>query len=150
MIDIYRDPIWEMMDVFNHPFFSDRRICDTGFKTSIHRPHNLVNVKDDNGKVIAQRLEVVTTPFAKDDVKVKVCDNMLSVTCGSENLVTKDNEEIMYRGISSQSYSFALSLTPSVDQKRITAENKDGILKINLPMIIEEPKKPEEIEIAIA
>ena len=40
-------------------------------------------------------------------------------------------------------------LGEGIDKKAITAENKDGMLTINLPMIVVEEKKPEEIEIAI-
>lgn len=149
MIDIYKDPIWEMMDAFCHPFFSGRKLSDNGFKSIIGRPHDLVNIKNDEGKVVAQELRVVTTPFKKEDVKVKICDNVLSVACGCENIKAKDDEEFVFKGISSQSYSFALSLGPSIDQSKITAKNDDGVLKINMPLIIEEEKKPREIEVVI-
>lgn len=148
MLDIMtRDPIWEMMDWLSNPF--ERKISESGFRSIIKRPHSLINVKDDDGNVIAQRLEVTTTPFKKDDVKVRISNNMLSVTCGTENIKDAVNEEVIYRGISSQSYSFALSLAKNVDQKKITAENKDGILKVTLPLIIEKPIEPETIEIEI-
>ena len=149
MNDWYRDPIWELMDMFSPAFGERAKIQDTGLKGCIHRPHNLINVKDDSGKVIAQRVEVVTTPFKREDVKVTIKDNTLSVKCGAENIADEVDEDVIYRGISSQSYSFALKLGPSVDQSKITAENKDGVLKVNLPLIIEEKKEPEEIEIKI-
>jgi HSP20 family molecular chaperone IbpA len=146
MIDIYKDPIWELMDMFSYPF--ERKIQNNGLR-NVKRPHNLVNVKDDDGNIIAQKLTVVTTPFSKDDVKVTVADNMLSVTCGAENKYDKENEDVIYRGISSQSYSFALQLSPTVDKKNITAENKDGMLTISLPVKKEEEKKPDVIDIKI-
>lgn len=147
-IDIYRDPIWEIMDFFGRPF-GDNRLCDNGLKSVIKRPHNLVNVKDDSGKVVAQRLEVVTTPFKKEDVNVSVKDNVLSVACGAENIKDAKDEDVLFRGISSQTYTFALKLAPSVDQTKITAENKDGILKINLPLKVAEEKKSEVMQIAV-
>lgn len=148
MIDLWKDPIWEMMNLFDARPSTDKKIENVGLK-SIPRPHNLVNIKNDDGKVVAQELRVVTTPFSKDDVKVKVCNNMLSVTCGSENIKVKDNEEYIFKGISSQTYSFTLSLTPAVDQQKITAENKDGVLKINLPLIVEDETNSKEIDIKI-
>lgn len=146
MIDIYKDPIWELMDIFSGPF--ERKIQNNGLR-NVKRPHNLVNVKDDDGNIIAQKLTVVTTPFNKEDVKVTVADNMLSVTCGAENKYDKENEDVIYRGISSQSYSFALQLSPTVDKKSITAENKDGMLTICLPVKKEEEKKSDVIDIKI-
>ena len=147
-IDLYRDPIWEIMDFFGRPF-GDNRLCDNSLKSVIKRPHNLVNVKDESGKVVAQRLEVVTTPFKKEDVNVSVKDNVLSVACGAENIKDAQDEDVLFRGISSQSYTFALKLAPSVDQTKITAENKDGILKINLPLKAAEEKKSEVLQIAV-
>ena len=146
MLDIYKDPVWEMMDFFANPF--ERKICNKGL-SNIHKPHNLTNVKDESGKIVAQKLTVVTTPFKKDDVKVKIVDDVLTVTCGTENVKDEENEEVIYRGISAQSYTFSLKLGDSIDKKAITAENKDGLLTVKLPFLVVEEKKPEEIEIKI-
>ena len=149
MIDIYRDPVWEdMMNWMLNPF-GERNISGSGLKTIIKRPHNLINVTDDNGEVVAQRLEVVTTPFKKDDVKVSVLDNILSVNCGSENIKDETFENAIYRGISNQSYTFSLKLAPSIDQTKITAENSDGVLKINLPLKQKEIVKHEPTMIEV-
>lgn len=149
MIDIYRDPIWEdMMNWMVNPF-GERNISGSGLKNVIKRPHNLINITDDTGEVIAQRLEVVTTPFKKDDVKVSIFDNILSVNCGTENIKSETSENAIYRGISNQSYTFSLKLAPSVDQKMITAENSDGMLKINLPLKKEETIKPQPVMIEV-
>lgn len=135
-----------MMDFFANPF--ERKISNRGL-SNIRKPHNLTNVKDEQGKIIAQKLTVVTTPFKKDDVKVKIVDDVLTVTCGTENVKDEENEDVIYRGISSQSYTFSLKLGESIDKKAITAENKDGLLTIKLPFLVIEEKKPEEIEIKI-
>ena len=83
-----------MMDFFANPF--ERKICNKGL-SNIHKPHNLTNVKDEAGKIVAQKLTVVTTPFKKDDVKVKIVDDVLTVTCGTENVKDEENEEVIYR-----------------------------------------------------
>ena len=147
MLDIYRDPIWEMMDFFANPF--ERKVTSKGL-SNIRKPHNLTNVKDADGNIVAQKLTVVTTPFKKGDVRCKIVDDVLTVTCGTENVKDAENEDVIYRGISSQSYSFSLKLGESIDKSKITAENKDGLLTINLPYVKPEEKKPAEIEISIA
>jgi len=149
MTDLIMNPIWEIMDAFARPFDEKRSVMTYGLKSVIKRPHNLINVKDKDGNVIGQRLEMVTTPFKKEDVKITVKDNVLTVKCGTENVKTEENEDIVYRGISAQSHTFSLSLAPTIDQTLITAENKDGILKINLPFIAKEPEK-DTVEIEIA
>lgn len=135
-----------MMDLLNNPF--ERKIENHGLR-NIKRPHNLVNVKDENGNVMAQKLSVVTTPFKKEDVSVQVAGDTLVVKCGSENLKDADDEEVIFRGISSQSYEFSLKLSKSVDKARISAENVDGVLTVTLPLIREDEKTQDVIDIAI-
>jgi HSP20 family molecular chaperone IbpA len=146
---IINDPIWELMDVFARPFNSKHDIVTYGLKSVIKRPHNLINVKDENGTIIGQRLEMVTTPFKKEDVKITIKDNILTVQCGTENIKTEENEDMIYRGISAQSHTFSLTLSHTIDKALITAENKDGILKINLPFIVQNDEK-DTVEITIA
>ena len=149
MTDLIASPIWELMDALARPFDDKRNIMNYGLKSIIKRPHNLINVKDKDGNVIGQRLEMVTTPFKKEDVKITVKDNILTVKCGTENVKSDENEDVVYRGISAQSHTFSLSLAPTIDQSLITAENKDGVLKINLPFIAKDSEK-DAVEITIA
>ena len=149
MTDLIVSPIWELMDALARPFDDKRNIMNYGLKSIIKRPHNLINVKDKDGNVIGQRLEMVTTPFKKEDVKITVKDNILTVKCGTENVKSDENEDVVYRGISAQSHTFSLSLAPTIDQSLITAENKDGVLKINLPFIAKDSEK-DAVEITIA
>ena len=149
MINIYRDPIFDIMDVFFNRPFENKTLKNNGLRDVISRPHNVVTVKADDATVTAQRLERVTTPLQKDDAHVTILNNVLSVSCGSENIADAENEDMLYHGISSQSYTFALKLANTVDQKKSTAENKDGILKINLPFIKKVEEEPKEIQINI-
>lgn len=59
---------------------------NTGFKQLIKRPHNVYTIRKDgkpDGQIEAYKLEVVTTPFKKEDVKVKIINDVLNVTCGN-------------------------------------------------------------------
>ena len=109
----------------------------------------LQGVKDDDGNVVAQRLEVVTTPFAKDEVKVSVEGNVLTVACGGSNKEEKTEDEYIYKGISSQSYTFQVRLGNSVDKTAIKAKNVDGVLTVMLPFKKkeDEPKQITNIEV---
>ena len=135
-----------MMDFFVNPF--ERKVSNRGL-SNIRKPHNLINVKDKDGNIVAQKLTVVTTPFKKSDVKCTIVDDVLTVTCGSQNVEDAEDEEVVYRGISSQSYQFSLKLGESIDKTGIKAKNEDGILTITLPFAKIGKKKPEEIEISI-
>ena len=143
------DDMWRSMDALMRYPFEENPLATNGLKSLIRRPHNLVNVKDDNGNVIAQRLEVVTTPFAKDEVKVSVEGNVLTVACGETNKEEKTEDEYIYKGISSQSYTFQVRLGNSVDNTAIKAKNVDGVLTVMLPFKKkeDEPKQITQIEV---
>ena len=147
------DDMWRTMDAMMQYPFGKNTIETKGLKSIINRPHNIVNVKDKDGKIVAQKLEVVTTPFAKGDVRVEVSDNILTVNCGSkqvepETTKTEETTEYVYRGISSQTYTFSLKLNSKIDKIGIKAKNVDGILTITLPFKKEETQ-PETSQITV-
>ena len=145
--DAWND-MWKTMDAIMQYPFGKNSVETNGLKSIIRRPHNIVNVKDESGKVVAQKLEVVTTPFKKGDVKVTVDDNVLSVNCGTEAAETKDENDYVYKGISSQSYTFAIKLNSRIDKDSITAKNVDGVLTVTLPFKAE-TVTPEAKEIEV-
>ena len=143
------DDMFRTMDALMQYPMKERTLETQGLKNLIHRPHNLINVKDKDGNVIAQRLEVVTTPFAKEDVKVTVEDNTLTVECGSENKEQKTEDDYIYKGISSQNYTFSLKLGNNIDKDGIKAKNSDGVLSVHLPFKkeVQEQKRLVNIEV---
>lgn len=115
-------------------------LSSRGLKPIICRPHNLITKKDKDGNVIGYSIEVVYTPFKKDEVKVEVLNNVLTVRCGLENKTS--DSEMDYCGISRQSYSFTIPLSDKVDTAAITAKAEDGMLYIDLPTKKIEVKEP--------
>ena len=138
--------------LFDDDFFADFRdnFASRGLKKIIQRPHDLTNVKDENGNVVGQKLSLVYTPFKKDQIKVTVNGDTLSVAIGDEKKEEKkdDSGEVVYKGISTQSTRFALKLTDQIDKKLIKANAEDGMLHIDLPFV-EKPEEPKQIEIAV-
>lgn len=145
MNDIFDDMFEQLNAMFNTPT-ARQPLTSYGLKKVISRPHNLYTIKDKDGNVISYKLDVVTTPFKKEDVKIQVQDDVLTVKCGNENYRDKDEEHMIYRGISSQSYQFSLKLN-HIAVKDIQAKIEDGILHIEMPVI--ESTKPEPFQIAI-
>lgn len=142
-----RDP-WSsifgsLRSMLNEGFGSE--FHNRGLKSIISKPHNLITKTDKDGNIESFDLEVVYTPFKKSDVKVSVKDNVLSVSCGLEN--KKKNEEMVYCGISHQSYSFSIPLSEAVDIPEIKAKAEDGLLYITIP--IKKPIKVEPVEYEI-
>lgn len=137
------DDMWQnMLALTEYPFNNGKNLMNTGLRKLIGRPHNLVNVTDKKGNIIEQRLEVVTTPFKKEDVDVQVSGNTLTVRCGTEEDQAetgpedgkdKPVEKYLYKGISEQYYTFSLKLSDKIDKAAIKAKNQDGVLTITLP-----------------
>jgi len=133
------DNMFRQMDaMFNYPLS-----CDTtknrGLRSRIKKPHNLITNRDKDGKVTGYSIETVYTPFSKDDVKVEVKNNVLTVKCGKENKIKDENMD--YCGVSYQSYEFSLPLSESVDMSKISAKADDGMLRIDIPVKEELPNK---------
>ena len=144
------DEMWRDMDWF---FNRSLQIEDgtafknRGLKRIIGRPHSLITKKDDNGKVTGWALELPYTPFKRDEVKVEVSDNVLTVSCGTENKVR--DEKADFSDISYQMFNFSIPLSDGVDVTQISAKAEDGMLRIELPAKAIEEKKPEVLKIEV-
>lgn len=143
------DDMWQNMIALTEYPMNGKTLKDIGLRKLITRPHNIVNVTDPKtNQVIEQRLEVVTTPFKKDEVKVEISGNTLIVKCGTDPALGDTCEEpkgpdapeenYLYKGISEQFYTFQLKLSNKVDVANIKAKNQDGILTVTLPYKKEE------------
>ena len=148
------DDMFKMADAMTLYPTKGKNLENNGLRRLINRPHNIVNVKDANGEVTAQRLEVVTTPFKKNEVSVSVdSNNMLTVKCGHEEVESDkkengDNDEAyVYKGISSQNYTFSIKLGDNVDKAGIKAKNEDGVLVVTLPFKKKELPEVAQIEV---
>lgn len=139
--------------IFDDNFFADFKdnFASRGLKKIISRPHDLVNVKDADGNVIGQKLSLVYTPFKKDQIKVTMEGDMLSVSIGDEKKeeTKNDSGEIVYKGISTQSTRFTLKLADQIDKAAISAKAEDGMLHIDLPFLKKEVKEPKIVEISV-
>lgn len=148
------DTMW--LHLFNQPTSTLKKMTDNGISV-IGRPHNVIALKDKDGKVIGNKIEIVTTPFKKDEVSVNITTKgMLNVKCekkenicdvADEDLAIKEYE--IHHGISSQTVSFQLKLSEKVDWDAITAKNEDGILTIELPFIMKDETLEEVKQITV-
>ena len=151
------DDMFRMADALALYPAKEKSLENNGLRRLISRPHNIVNVTNKDGEPIAQRLEVVTTPFKKNEVKVSVdTNNMLTIECGSEKEIKdpleatpmgEENDKYVYKGISTQTYSFSIKLGDNVDKEAIKAKNEDGVLVVTLPFKKKELPEVAQIEV---
>ena len=123
-------------DFFNHPAFESN--SDTDFAPR-------VDIKEDQDKVA---LMFELPGMEKDDIKVAIKDNILSVS-GERRIECKDeNEKYIRSEIRCGSFSRAFTLPKTVHSNTISADYRHGILTVSLAK--REESKPKEIEVKVS
>ncbi len=92
------------------------------------------------------RLEVAAPGLQKDDFKLNLENNLLTVSAKTETKETTEKYTRQEFGFGSFSRSF--TLPNSIDGEQINATYNDGILKVELPKKEEAKKYPRAIEVA--
>jgi HSP20 family protein len=90
-------------------------------------------------------LEAELPDMKREDIKLTVENNTLTIT-GERKLQRKIKEEQFHRVERSYgTFSRAFALPPTVDATRVTAEYRDGVLTVTLPL--REDAKPRHIPV---
>lgn len=101
-------------------------------------PHNVVKSEDDQYQV-----QIAVAGFSSEDIDISVEQRSLTVT--GEKPSPETPIEYIHQGISNRKFKRVFRLSEYV---QVTgAELKDGILVINLKVILPEEKRPRKIAI---
>jgi HSP20 family protein len=95
-------------------------------------------------------LEVVAPGFAKDDFKLKVDDDVLTISAETKTESNSDGKDKDYtrREYSYSSFTRSFRLPDNVKDDSISASYKDGVLDIELPKSKTEVKATKEIPVS--
>ena len=109
--------------------FDDEDWGFKGLRTNMNVP---VNIREDDK---SYELEVVAPGLKKEDFKIDVSNNMLTVKFEHETEKKQEDEKKgwLRREYSMQSFSRSFTLDDSVDVDKIDASYKDGMLRMTLP-----------------
>jgi HSP20 family protein len=103
-----------------------------------------VNVKEING---AFQIEVAAPGLKKEDFKLSLHENRLSISTKKEQTTEEKTEQYTRQEFNYSSFQRTFNLPKSVDGEKIEATYSDGILHVNLPK--KEEVKPAVKEIAV-
>ena len=106
-----------------------------------------VNVKE---KEACFDIELAVPGFAKDDFKIEIHNNLLSISSEKEENAETNDEKTHYtkREFSYQSFCRSFNLPETADTEKIEAGYNNGILTVTIPKKEEaKPKGPRAIEI---
>jgi len=95
------------------------------------------------------RIEVAAPGLNKEDFKVNLENNLLTVTSEKEEKQENKDEKVMRKEFNYYSFSRSFALPPTVNAEKIRATHKDGILHVVIPKKEEAREKPlREIKIS--
>ncbi|WP_337042047.1 Hsp20/alpha crystallin family protein [Emticicia sp. 17c] len=107
-----------------------------------------VNILEDEN---AYKLELAAPGLKKEDFKINVHDNVLTVSAEqkTETEETKQNGKYTRKEFNYSSFKRSFTLPKTVDSDKILASYNDGVLGLELPKKEEaKPREPRLIEIA--
>jgi len=93
-------------------------------------------------------LEIDLPGFKKDEIKIEVKDGRMCIDAETTTVKQEEKENSSSYERSARSYHESFGLGDDVDENRITAEYKDGVLKIDVMKTEVKPEdKPKRIDI---
>lgn len=103
-------------------------------------PHNVVKI---DGQVPSYLIEMAIAGFNKKDISIEIKEHILTIKGNREK--RRENDAYVHKGISARKFekSFRLSEYTEVTGADMT----DGILTVNLEVILPEEKQPRTINI---
>ena len=95
------------------------------------------------------RIDVAAPGLNKEDFRIQIDKNVLTVSSEKEEKHEEKDEKIMRKEFSYYSFRRCFTLPETVNSDRIKASHKDGILEIVIPKREESKEKPaREIKIS--
>lgn len=128
-------------------FFSVDNFFDNNWGRRGNNKLPAVNISENDKNY---SLEVVAPGFEKGDFKLKVEDDVLTISAESksENTENDKGKEYTRREYSYNSFTRSFQLPDNVNDENISANYKDGVLNIELPKSKQEVKASKEIQIS--
>ncbi len=101
-----------------------------------------VNIKESKEDY---QVEVAAPGMNKDDFKIELENNFLVISSEKEDKKEEEGKEFTRREFSYQSFKRSFSLPKTIEDSKIKANYKDGVLKITLPKKEEAKEKPKKL-----
>lgn len=100
-------------------------------------PYNIVKVDEDN-----YNIEMALAGYNVDEIEVSLENNVLTVQKRTDE---SDNRDYLHKGIANRSFVQNFRLHEHIEVDSIQSDN--GLLVINLKMVVPDEKKPKTFQI---
>jgi molecular chaperone IbpA len=109
-------------------------------KQDNYPPHNVVQLDETHFVV-----EVAVAGFADSEINVELADNVLTVKGEKAKVEDEPKVEYLHKGISNRNFTRQFPLAENIEVRGAVVEN--GILAVQLELVVPEEKKPKAIAI---
>jgi HSP20 family protein len=128
--------------------FSGMENIESAFFQKGGTPCDIVEIKDNNGNVIANEFSYALAGYEKDNVNIEIDDNRLTITVyKSEETKDEDTSRTyLHKGLTRKMQQWSYVLNSQVDSEKVSADMKDGILKVTIPLLTKKEIKKIEVK----
>ncbi|RRN76609.1 Hsp20/alpha crystallin family protein [Pseudoxanthomonas sp. SGD-10] len=125
-------------------------LFDSFFKDDLFQEGTLtkvpaVNISEDENKY---SIEVATPGLKKEDFKLNIEDNVLTVSAEKKSEIIEDNKKVTRREFNYSSFSRSFTLPELADASKISAKYTDGVLQVDIAKKAEAKALSREIAIS--
>ncbi|MBL7911553.1 MAG: Hsp20/alpha crystallin family protein [Bacteroidia bacterium] len=129
-------------DIFDNAKFFGKNWIEKEFGQSLPA----VNIKEGNKEF---NMDFVAPGFKKDDFKISVDNNVLTISAEKEEEKKEENKRFTRKEFSYHSFSRSFTLPENVNAEKIDAKYEAGILNLSVPKLVETKSLPKkEIKVA--
>jgi HSP20 family protein len=130
------------------PFYQDFFDTDNFFNNSWltgRSTYPAVNVAEKDNEY---DIEMAAPGYHKEDFKIKVNDDVLTISAETKSENKEENKEYTRQEYSCSSFSRSFRLPDNVKDDQISAKYEDGMLKMCLPKTSSPTKATKEIRVS--
>jgi HSP20 family protein len=129
------------------PFFRDFFDADNMFNTNWLTGRNSLPAVNVSEKDNEYDIDVAAPGFKKDDFKIRVNDDVLTISAEAKMENKEEDREYTRQEYSYSSFSRSFRLPDNVKDDQISASYQDGMLKLCLPKTSTPTKSTKEIQV---
>lgn len=145
LVRFQNKPMQKSFNNFMDGFFATvPSIFRDDFITPSSRSFTPVNIKETENDYV---LDVVAPGFQKEDFKINLDNNTLTVSVEKKEEMENQNEKFIRKEFKQQSFSRSFTIDENIDAENISAKYVNGVLTLNLAK--KQEVKPSVKEISI-
>ena len=145
LVKFYNRPVNKSFNNLMDDFFATvPSILRDDVVTPSFRSFTPVNIKETENDYV---LEVVAPGFQKEDFRINLDNNTLTVSAETKEETENQNEKFVRKEFKQQSFSRSFTIDEKIDAENISAKYVNGVLTLNLAK--KQEVKPQVKEISI-